>query len=55
MISIKCSPEPCVPTRLVFDNPLVKGQTSVIVYDEMVGETQPDKYFTKDYLKKLKY
>lgn len=43
------------PTRLVFENPLIKGQTSVITYDDMVSENQPDKYFTKDYLKKLKY
>nr|AEQ20575.1 hypothetical protein [uncultured bacterium CSLF42] len=43
------------PTRLVFSNPLVKGQTSVVTYSTLVKENFPDKYFTKDYLKKLKY
>jgi hypothetical protein len=43
------------PTRLVFDNPLVKGQKSTISYASMSTETFPDKYFSKDYLKKLKY
>jgi len=43
------------PTRLVFDNPLVKGQKSTIIFHEITSEPIPDKYFTKDYLKKLKY
>jgi hypothetical protein len=43
------------PTRLVFDNPVIQGQKSVITYTEMNTGDFPDKYFTKDYLKKLKY
>jgi len=43
------------PTRLVFANPLVKGQTSIISYTAMTTDHFPEKYFTKDYLKKLKY
>jgi outer membrane lipoprotein-sorting protein len=43
------------PTRLVFDSPVVKDQKSVITYTAMTSGDFPDKYFTKDYLKKLKY
>ncbi len=43
------------PTRLVLDNPLVKGQRTIIDYDNMILETFSDKMFTKNYMKKLKY
>ncbi|ACN15122.1 LolF [Desulforapulum autotrophicum HRM2] len=43
------------PTRLVLDNPLVKGQRTVIDYDNMILDTFSDKIFTKNYMKKLKY
>ncbi len=43
------------PTRLVLDDPLVRGQQSIIEYPSMVATSLPEKYFTKDYLKKLKY
>ncbi len=43
------------PTRLVLENPLVKGQKSVIEYDSMVLRKLPSKYFTKNYMKKLRY
>ncbi len=43
------------PTRLVLDNPLVKGQRTIIDYYKMTLESFPDKTFTKNYMKKLKY
>ena len=43
------------PTRLVLDDPLVKGQKSILEYQDMTSTDLPDKYFTKTYLKKLKY
>lgn len=43
------------PTRLVLDDPLVKGQKSILEYQDMTLIDLPDKYFTKTYLKKLKY
>jgi outer membrane lipoprotein-sorting protein len=43
------------PTRLVLDDPLVNGQKSIIEYQDMTLTDLPDKYFTKTYLKKLKY
>jgi outer membrane lipoprotein-sorting protein len=41
------------PTRLVMRNPLINGQYSVLEYDRMRLEELPDKYFTKDYMKRL--
>ncbi len=43
------------PTRLVLDNPLVKGQRTIIDYADMTLDTFSDKIFTKNYMKKLKY
>lgn len=43
------------PTRLILDDPLVKGQRSVLEYSGMTLMKFPEKFFTKDYLKKLKY
>ncbi len=43
------------PTRLVLDNPLVNSQRTVIDYDNMALDTFPEKMFTQDYMKKLKY
>ena len=43
------------PTRLVLDDPLVKGQKSILEYQDMTSTDLPEKYFTKNYLKKLKY
>lgn len=43
------------PTRLVLDNPLVKGQRTIIDYYNMKLDNYSDKIFTKNYLKKLKY
>ncbi|MDI6789722.1 MAG: outer membrane lipoprotein-sorting protein [Thermodesulfobacteriota bacterium] len=43
------------PTRLVLDDPLVRGQKSILEYSDMTLTQLPEKYFTKDYLKKLKY
>lgn len=42
------------PTRLVLDNPLVKGQRTVIDYTDMHLDDFQDKIFTKNYMKKLK-
>jgi len=43
------------PTRLVLDDPLVEGQKSILEYQDMALTDLPNKYFTKSYLKKLKY
>jgi outer membrane lipoprotein-sorting protein len=44
------------PSRLVLSNALVKGQTSTIFYNQISRRNDlPEKLFTKDYLKKLKY
>ena len=43
------------PTRLVLDDPLVQGKKSIIEYKNMTLTDLPNKYFTKSYLKKLKY
>jgi hypothetical protein len=43
------------PTRLVLDDPLVQGKRSIIEYKDMTLTDLPNKYFTKTYLKKLKY
>jgi outer membrane lipoprotein-sorting protein len=41
------------PTRLVMEDALQKGDTSVLEYREMRMRDLPDKVFTKDYLKHL--
>jgi outer membrane lipoprotein-sorting protein len=41
------------PTRLVMSNPIIKGQRSIMEYDSMSISPLPDKYFTKDYMKKF--
>lgn len=41
------------PSRLVMFDPIVKGQYSTIEYDEMQIQELPEKYFTKDYMKKF--
>lgn len=43
------------PSRLILDNPLVTGQRTVIDYDNMSLDDFPEKMFTQDYMKKLKY
>lgn len=43
------------PTRLILDDPLVRGQKSILEYSGMALAKFPEKLFTKDYLKKLKY
>jgi hypothetical protein len=41
------------PTRLVMEDALRAGETSVLEYSAMKLRDLPDKIFTKDYLKKL--
>ena len=41
------------PTRLVLEDALRKGETSVLNYSSMVIKDLPDKIFTRDYLKRL--
>ena len=41
------------PRRLVMNDPIVEGQKSVIEYDNMDVKFLPEKYFTKDYMKKF--
>ena len=41
------------PTRLVMEDSLRAGEKSVLEYDAMKVRDIPDKFFTKDYLKKL--
>ncbi|VAV85716.1 FIG00859523: hypothetical protein [hydrothermal vent metagenome] len=43
------------PTSLVLKNPLTKGRFSIIKYDRMKIKKLPSKYFTKNYMKRLKY
>lgn len=43
------------PTRLVLDNPVVKGKRTIIDYYNMKLDSFSDKIFTKNYMKKLKY
>jgi outer membrane lipoprotein-sorting protein len=43
------------PTRLVFTDAVERGKQSTILYREIQPQSFPEKYFTKDYLKKLKY
>lgn len=41
------------PTQLIIDDALRPGNRSVLDYSNMILRTLPDKFFTKDYLKKL--
>ena len=41
------------PTRILVEDALRKGHTSVLEYSNMAERDLPDKIFTKDYLKKL--
>jgi len=41
------------PSRLVMTDALVKNQYSVIEYEQMQTTELPEKYFTKEYLKKM--
>jgi outer membrane lipoprotein-sorting protein len=43
------------PTRLVLNDPLVRGQRSIIEYSQVTSTALPDRYFTEQHLKKLKY
>lgn len=43
------------PTRLVLDDPTVKGQRSIIDYSNVVRASLPDRIFNQQYLKKLTY
>ncbi|MBI4377127.1 MAG: outer membrane lipoprotein-sorting protein [Elusimicrobia bacterium] len=43
------------PSRLVMTDAAVADQKSVVHYSEVTLERFPDKFFTKDFLKKLKY
>jgi outer membrane lipoprotein-sorting protein len=41
------------PTQLLMNDATVTGQYSILDYDSMVVAPLPEKYFTKDYLKRL--
>ncbi|WP_126445858.1 outer membrane lipoprotein-sorting protein [Sulfuricystis multivorans] len=41
------------PTRLVMENALRAGEVSILEYNDMKIRELPDKFFTKEYLKKL--
>lgn len=41
------------PTQLVMEGPLSKGKKSIIRYSAIHIEELPDKYFTKEYMKKF--
>lgn len=41
------------PTRLIMEDSLRAGEKSVLEYDAMKVKNIPDKFFTKDYLKKI--
>jgi outer membrane lipoprotein-sorting protein len=43
------------PSRLVLNDPLVRGQHTIIEYSNVIAATLPDKYFTQQHLKRLKY
>jgi hypothetical protein len=43
------------PMKLILEDPLRKGKKSIIKYNNMILTELPDKYFTKNYLNKLKY
>lgn len=49
----KMLPDIMRPTRLVLEDPIVKGKKSIITYDSITIEELPEKYFLKDYMKKL--
>lgn len=49
----KLLPDTMRPTRLVLEDPITKGKKSVITYDSIKIEELPEKYFLKDYMKKL--
>ncbi|HAH21451.1 MAG: hypothetical protein A2Y00_03735 [Omnitrophica WOR_2 bacterium GWF2_43_52] len=41
------------PTQLVMEGPLAKGKKSIIRYSDIHIEELPEKYFTKEYMKKF--
>ncbi|MCW5599795.1 MAG: outer membrane lipoprotein-sorting protein [Nitrosomonas sp.] len=41
------------PTRLIMENALIQGETSILEYSDMKLRDLPDKIFTKNYLKRL--
>lgn len=41
------------PTRLVMEDPITKGKKSILKYSNMQIKALPDKYFAKEYMKKL--
>ena len=41
------------PTRLVMTDALAAGPQSVLEYAQMTVAPRPEKYFTKDYMKKV--
>ncbi len=41
------------PTQLMMSDATVKGQHSILEYEQMTVAALPEKYFTKDYLKRL--
>jgi len=43
------------PSKLVFEDAIDKSKESTILYDDIQTADHPEKLFTKDYLKKLKY
>jgi outer membrane lipoprotein-sorting protein len=43
------------PSRLVLNDPLARDQRSIIEYKDVVPAQLPEKYFTEQYLKKMKY
>jgi hypothetical protein len=43
------------PSRLVLTDPLVRDQHSIIEYSNVIASSLPDKYFTQQHLKRLKY
>jgi len=43
------------PSKLVFEDAIEKQKQSTIYYNDIKPTALPEKYFTKDYLKKLKY
>ena len=43
------------PMKLILEDPLRKGKKSIIEYNNMILTELPDKYFSRNYLNKLKY
>ncbi len=43
------------PHRLVLEDPLRQGQKSIMEYSDIRAEAHPEKFFTKEYLEKLRY